>query len=173
MFATHSSDKHTGLRSKCSMQPHKDPVDRVHEWLASRGVTPPKLVLKQVSELKIVSALGKLKPGKMLLSDDIDGYGLLLVAPILLPAIRHIVNLSVTTGVFANIWKDQLIHPHFKKAERELLDNYRPVSDTVKLGLLTEYIVHEQLTEHFNDNDLFHSNHHGSITAHDTCTALI
>ena len=130
MFATHYSDKYTTLRSQCTMQPKKDPVDRVHEWLASRGVCPPQLVLRPVPELKVVSALAKLKPGKRLPSDDIDGFGLLLDAPHLLPAIRHIVNLSITTGVFAAVWKEQLVHPHHKKADRELLDNYRPVSDT-------------------------------------------
>ena len=62
------------------MEPTKDPVDRVRDWLETRGTSPPPLVLKPVSELKIVSALAKLKPGKRLPSDDIDGYGLLLVA---------------------------------------------------------------------------------------------
>ena len=173
LFASHYINKYSTLRSGCTMEPSKCPVDRVSEWLESRGMSPPPLILKPVDELKIVTALAKLKPGKMLPSDDIDGHGLLLVAPLLLPAIQHIVNLSITTGTFASVWKEQVIHPHHKKEDKDCLDNYRPVSDTVKLGLLTEHIVHEQLTAHFHLHNLFHSNHHGSLASHDTATALI
>ena len=126
-----------------------------------------------MSELKIVSSLAKLKPGKRLPSDDIDGFGLLLLAPLLFPAITHIVKLSITTSVFATVWKEQVIHPHHKKADREDINNYRPVSDSVQLGLLTEHVVHEQLVVHFNSNKLFHANHHSSLASHDTSTALI
>ena len=155
------------------MDPTRDPVGRVNDWLERRGVSPPPLILTPVNELQIVSALAKLKPGKQLPSDDIDGHGLLLLAPLLLPAIQHVVNLSITTGTFASCWKEQVIHPHHKKAEKDCLDNYRPVSDTVKLGLLTEHVVHDQLTAHFHQHDLFHHNHHGSLASHDTATALI
>merc|ERR1712082_352610 len=68
MLATHYSDKYTTLRSQCTMQPKKDPVDRVREWLASRGVCPPQLVLRPVPELKVVSALAKLKPESVLMT---------------------------------------------------------------------------------------------------------
>ena len=114
-----------------------------------------------------------MKPGRTLPSDDIDGYSLKLIAPILLPAILHIVNLSIVSGTFAKVWKEQMIHPHFKKSDRELLDNYRPVSGIVQLGMLTETIVHEQFVGHFHTHHLFHENHHGSLAHHDTTTALL
>ena len=47
------------------------------------------------------------------------------------------------------------------------------MSDTVKLGLITEHVIHSQLTAHFHLHDLFHGNHHGSLASHDTATALI
>ena len=36
-----------------------------------------------------------------------------------------------------------------------------------------EYIIGEQILEHFITNDLLHPNHHGSLKNHSTATALI
>ena len=63
--------------------------------------------------------------------------------------------------------------PHFKKADRWKADNYRPVSNTVHVGVLTEHIVHEQQIDRFDSNRLFHNNHHGNMATHDTCTAMV
>lgn len=41
LFVNHYSDKYTNLRAHCTMVPTKDPVDRVRDWLTSRGVSPP------------------------------------------------------------------------------------------------------------------------------------
>ena len=38
---------------------------------------------------------------------------------------------------------------------------------------MVEYAVYYQIVEHFEKNDLFHPNHHGSIANHSTATALI
>ena len=37
---------------------------------------------------------------------------------------------------------------------------------------MVEYIVGEQILEHFVTNNLFHPNHHGSLANHSTATAL-
>ena len=41
MFATHYSSKYSTLRSGCTMVPSKCPVERVREWLGSKGLSPP------------------------------------------------------------------------------------------------------------------------------------
>ena len=85
-----------------------------------------------------------------------------------MPAICHVVNLSLSSSVFAKVLKHALVHPHHKKEQHDQLDNYRQVSNTVKMGLLTEHLAHEQLVNHFEKNNLFHSNHNGSVKFHDT-----
>mgnify|MGYP001179234605 FL=1 len=47
------------------------------------------------------------------------------------------------------------------------------MSHLVEVGKLVEYIVGEQILEHFVTNNLFHPNHHGSLANHSTATALI
>ena len=43
----------------------------------------------------------------------------------------------------------------------------------VETGKLVEYVIAEQILSHFIENNLFHMNHHGSLPAHSTATALI
>ena len=47
------------------------------------------------------------------------------------------------------------------------------MSHLVEVGKLVEYIVGEQILEHFIDNNLLHPNHHGSLKNRSTATALI
>ena len=66
-----------------------------------------------------------------------------------------------------------MIFPLHKKKERNLLENYRPVSHLVQVGLMVEYAVYFQIVDHFLQNDLFHPNHHGSIANHSTATSIL
>ena len=80
------------------MAPQVDPVKPVKNWLVYTNQEQPLFNIDTVPEATILKHLKKLKSSKTLPSDDIDGFGLQLVAPILLPTITHIVNLSITIG---------------------------------------------------------------------------
>ena len=41
------------------------------------------------------------------------------------------------------------------------------------MSKLVEYVIHEQVYNHFTTNKIFHDNHHGFIGNHSTTTALI
>ena len=105
--------------------------------------------------------------------DEIDSYSIKLAAPLIEESLVHLVNLSIETHNFANPWKPQLILPFHKKKEKTKVENYRPVSHLVEVGKMVEYIVGEQILEHFITNRLLHPNHHGSLANHSTATALI
>jgi hypothetical protein len=64
-------------------------------------------------------------------------------------------------------------NPFHKKKEKTKVENNRPVSHLVEMGKLVEYIVGDQILEHFITNGLIHQNHHGSLKNHSTATALI
>ena len=117
--------------------------------------------------------LQRLKPGKALPQDEIDKRTIKDATPILAPVIKHIINLSLTEGHFATQWKPQIIAPHHKKDERTDVFNYRPVSNIIELGKITEREVGDQIVEHFTEHQLFHEAHHGSLPSLDTTTALM
>ena len=43
----------------------------------------------------------------------------------------------------------------------------------LKIGLLTEHVVHTQLVEHFDKNGIFHGNHYSGMVAHDSRTIVV
>ena len=47
------------------------------------------------------------------------------------------------------------------------------MSHIVEISKLTEYAVQDQVLSHFEDNNLFHSNHHGFLPSRSTATALL
>ena len=87
-------------------------------------------------------------------------------------ALIHLVNLSIKENKFSNRWKPQLIIPLHKKIDSDVLSNYRPICQLVQAGKIVEYAVYFQILEHFQKNNLFHPNHHGSLPNHSTATAI-
>ena len=85
----------------------------------------------------------------------------------------HLVNIAISEKTFADCWKIQLIHPFYKKGDKCVGENYRPVSNIPEISKLVEYEVVDQVLQHFQDNNLFHSNHHGFLPNRSTATALL
>ena len=61
------------------------------------------------------------------------------VLPGMIGPITSILNISITTGIFAQTWKTAIICPLVKKAELALqLSNFRPVSNLSFLSRVVE-----------------------------------
>ena len=69
-----------------------------------------------------------LKNSKSCGMDNIDTYVLKLMADDVLPAITHIVNLSIQQGVFPSMYKLAKVIPLLKKDDPLEPKNYRPVA---------------------------------------------
>ena len=67
----------------------------------------------------------------------------------------HIVNISLTKGLFANDCKTAIVHPLLKRPGLDLLmRNYRPVSNLCFLSKLIICCMLKQLISHCNTNSL-------------------
>ena len=172
-FATFHKTKITDLRARAAEDYKINPIVRLQTWLKKRQHPLPTFNLQPIGIVKLRKLIARLKPGMSLPSDNLDGKLLKLVAPILEEALLHIINLSITTGTFDSLWKEQMIGPHHKKNDRSLMKNYRPVSIVIQLGKLTEMEVSDQVIEHYIENKLFHKAHNGSLPNLDTNTALV
>ena len=54
---------------------------------------------------------------------------------------KNLVHHSIEQRNFGKNWKAQLVQPLDKKKERTSVENYRPVSNMVKVGKVTEYAL--------------------------------
>ena len=114
-----------------------------------------------------------LKNSKACGVDNIDTYILKLMVDDILPAVCHIVNLSLQQGIFPSKYKVAKIIPLLKKDDPLDPKNYRPVAILCILSKVIERAVFLQIVEYMNDQDLFHPNHHGFRAGHSTTTAMI
>ena len=103
----------------------------------------------------------------------IDGFSMKLACPLIEDVILHLVNLSLTRSQFPQYWKVSKISPYHKKGDKQLVENYRPVSNLNYVSMICEKVVAEQVFYHFDVNKLWHPNHHGFRPNHSTATALI
>src|SRR5688572_333990 len=78
---------------------------------------------------------------------------------LLAPIITLIINLSLSTGMFPQIFKHAIVTPPLKKhtSDKESLPNYRPISNLSYLSKLTEPIVLQRLFMYLSSNDLLNN----------------
>ena len=124
-----------------------------------------------VSEEELLKIL-KSSPSK---SCDLDPIPTSLVkecADILITPITKIVNYSITEGSFPNCFKMAHVTPLLKKPslDRNILKNYRPVSNLSFISKLIEKVVAKQLNEFISHEGLLDVNQSAYKSSHSTAT---
>ena len=161
------------LRARTDQPPDIPPAERLREWLAKRESDPPPFQLRTINTKMFRKIMKKMKNKRVHGVDWIDSFSLKIASPLIEDCLMHLINLSIKRSKFSSRWKPQLILPLHKKKEKDLVENYRPVSHLVQVGKMVEYAAYFQIVEHFATQNLFHPNHHGSLANHSTATAII
>ena len=94
---------------------------------------------------------------------------------ILGPLLLQIVNKSLSLSYFPDKLKHAFVRPLIKdtSADKNVLKNYRPISNTAFLAKLIEKAALTQINTHVNGNDL-HSPYQSGYRPHHSCeTALL
>jgi hypothetical protein len=156
---------HTSILSQGShSSPHVDPTTKPSNFSFFHSAT-----IEEVSKLLDLSPVT---------SCDLDPIPASLVkqcASVLVPTITKIINLSLSSGVFPEQFKNCSVHPLLKKSnlDKESLANYRPVSHLSFLSKLTERIVKHRLMNHLSENNLLNSFQSAYVKSHSTETTLL
>ena len=82
-------------------------------------------------------------------------------------------NKSLEEGVIPEAWKKAEVRPIFKKGDKKLPGNYRPVSLTSIVCKLFEGFVRDALTDHLTDNDLLSDSQFGFTSGRSCVTQLL
>ncbi len=80
--------------------------------------------------------------------DPIPSHLLQAISPALLPALTHIINTSLLTGIFPTAFKQARVTPLLKKPtlNTSLLENYRPISLLPFIAKTLERVVFNQVS---------------------------
>ena len=134
--------------------------------------TPP-LDSFSVTEEDVTKALKNLKTDKSPGIDGIHPRPLKELAEVLSKPITIIFQKSISTGQLPKDWLDAVVSPIYKKGERFLAENYRPVSLLCIISKVLESIVTPQIINHIKNNKLATSRQHGFTTGRSTTTNLL
>ena len=137
------------------------------------GTTQCTFGLRPVTPDEVSKIIQNLKNSKSTGTDFINTWTVKLVSKEILPAITHIVNLSISQRKFPSQWKLAKVVPLLKKGDPLVPKNYRPVALLPIFSKILERAVFQQLVEYLDINKLLSPDHHGSRQGHNTATALI
>ncbi|MCG8078312.1 MAG: reverse transcriptase family protein, partial [Candidatus Thiodiazotropha taylori] len=115
----------------------------------------------QISENGILKLLNNLKPGKAAGPDGIRPVLLKELRVELAPIIKVIFERSLQTGKLPADWCKAKITPIFKKGDKSLAANYRPISLTCILCRVLEHILASNIVKHLDEQGLLYDLQHG------------
>ena len=148
-------------------------LTELNTFLSKKNIPEGGFSIKEVNDEDIKKIIQKMKGKKSRGLDWICGFSLKLAAPFLIPELKALVNISISTGSFYTKWKRTKVLPGFKnKGSKFDAQFYRPISNLSEVSKFAERIVHEQTYNYFVQNGLLHPDHHGFIQHHSTATAL-
>ena len=112
-------------------------------------------------------------PKKSCTLDPIPAGFFIDILPTLLPTITKIINISLETGTVPRSMKKATVSSLLKKLtlDKDVLKNYRPVSNLSFISKILEKIVSSRLLDHIKSNNLgeplqsAYKRHHGTETA--------
>ena len=84
-----------------------------------------------------------------------------------------IFNKSFESGILPDIWKIGQITALFKKGDKKLASNYRPVSLTSVLCKTMEKLIRKKIVNHMKNNNLFSDKQFGFISGRFNCFTVI
>lgn len=133
----------------------------------------PGFDIHEVTESKVLQIITHMKKSKVCGEDNIPNRVIYDCRETILKPLTHIINLSIRQGYFPKAWKTAKTLPLHKKGSKQLASQYRPISLLSKLSLVFEKIIHEQISNYFTNNNLFHQNQHGYLKNRSCMTALL
>ena len=120
---------------------------------------PCTFTFKNVTEEDIVNIFNDLHSKKSSGHDSISAKLLKQLQPTLIKSLVIIINQC--SGIFPDQLKLAKVIPVFKKGNKKLLENYRPISILPSISKIFEKVVFNQLTGYLESNNLLHPNQYG------------
>ena len=164
-------NKVKGLRASIPVV-ETDPLASLRETMRNRQCS---FSMKMVTEQQVLDIIQSLNNSSSTGVDFIDAQTIKLVKHEIVAAVTRIINLSIQTSKFPDIYKHSQIIPLKKKPSLNDLEcsSYRPVNLLPIPGKIVEKAVFNQLVLYLEENKLIHPNHHGGRKNHSTTTALV
>ena len=128
---------------------------------------------KPVNSGDVIKTINTLKSTNSKGLDNISNKLLKHIKEEISEPISNLINQSFKTGIFPDGLKIAKIIPIYKKNDEALFENYRPISLLPSFSKIFEKIMHNQIANYFEKNDLFYKSQYGFREKHNTEHATI
>lgn len=127
----------------------------------------------RINQSEVQDTLKILKINKATGPDGISNRMLKLTINTITVPLTKLFNLSLSSYTYPDLWKVSHVMPLFKKGDKSIASNYRPVSLTSNVGKSFERIVFKHIYNHITMNDLLYKYQSGFLPGHSTVHHLI
>ena len=108
-------------------------------------LTGKKIEQLTIGNEEIIELIRNINPDKATGSDSISGQMLLLCDNSVILPLKIIFRSILLTSIYPDIWKLANVIPIFKKGDKQVINNYRPISLLPICGKMFEKIVFNNL----------------------------
>ena len=115
----------------------------------------------EISLNGLLKLLKNLKPGKAAGPDKLKPLLLKELRDEIAPIIKVIFEKSLQTGKLPSEWVTANVMPVFKKGDKSLVANYRPISLTCILCKVLEHILASNIVKHLDTQGIMYDLQHG------------
>lgn len=126
-----------------------------------------------IQEEGVCKLMEDLNPNKAPGPDNIPTRLLKDYAKVLCQPLSLIYQASIDQGHIPDDWRKATISPIFKKGDKSLPVNYRPISLTSICCKMLEHIVHSHIMKYLNSNNILNDAQHGFRKSRSTESQLI
>lgn len=121
-----------------------------------------------INNTDILTTIESLKSKKSCGYDNFSTELLRAVKLEISPILAALINQSFTSGIFPDKLKIAKVSPIYKKSDSSKIDNYRPISLLPSISKVFEKLIHSQILNYFNENNLFFKSQYGFRPKHST-----
>jgi len=130
-------------------------------------------VWREISPNDIVKIVSKLSNSKTMDFYWLSNYVLKQTVHLISEPLAFCINKALKTGYFPDFLKISKVVPVFKKGNKSLPQNYRPISIVPIFSKIFETVVYEQLNAHFLSNNLLTDSQFGFREGRSTTSAVL
>ena len=137
------------------------------------GNYPCSLFMKPTHSDELIRIISDLKSSHTAGVDGICTKVLKAIAPIIIEPLVHCINLSLTTGVMPQMAKIAKIIPIFKSNDKNVMNNYRPISILPSFSKVIEKVVYNRLLNFLDKFNILVPSQYGFRGKSTTCMAIL
>ena len=172
-FNNFFKDKVTKLQSTIKID-REAVVDYAREYMEEKGFEQaPEFTFNTVGTGVVNKIIKSLKNTSAEGRDKISTVLLKKFKGTIAPALRHIINVSIKTGIYPSPWKVGLITPLPKAGDLSLSKNWRPVVINTSASKVLERVLQQQLQQHMETHHIYSPSQHAYRCHRSTESALI